>query len=352
MTGWRWWLGGRWKTEALVALLGLGGVGFHASGYGPTGPDGVYLGFAFWFWLSLGLEFDPSGGWNAKARPDPPTGRVALAGPALLLAASMFPLRLFDIVLSTKQDLGSFEIVLLVFMAAAAISMVPVAAAAGPRPANWVITYNREHRQRVVDAERALGEARAQMLQAQMQPHFLFNALNTASALLRDEPDRGREVLLRLKSLVERTWTSVDAPMTTVEQELAFIRDQLTIEQERSADRLSVSWDIDERLSACAIPALSLQPLVENALKHGIAQTIDGGHIRIRVNRDADTLVATVADSSNALEPGWSMGTGLSNLRDRLAALYRSSARLMLTSDSGWTVATLRIPLRPPATTA
>lgn len=351
MTGWRWWLGGRWTIEALVGTISLAGIVFQASGYGESDIRGIDV-TVFCIYLALGLEYDVIGGRRSGIRPDPPTGRVALAGPVWVLAFSLIWLRIFDVLFMAPRELDQFERVFVGIVGLLLLVSLPAAAAAGPRPANWVITYNREHRQRVVEAERALGAARAQMLQAQMQPHFLYNALNTASALLRDEPQRGREVLLRLRSLVERTWTSVDTPMTTVENELAFIRDQLTIEQERFVDRLLVSWDIDERLLACAIPALSLQPLVENALKHGIARTIDGGHIRITVNRDADALVATVADSSNALETGWAMGTGLSNLRDRLAALYRSSARVTLTSDAGWTVATLRVPLRPPATTA
>lgn len=353
MTGWRWWLGGQWKVEALVGVIGLAGIVFHAAGVGPLGPESVYMVFFFWMALAVGLEFEPDGGWSTRMRPDPPTGRVALAGPTILLAASVYPLRIFDFFVLAQRELDSFEWTLLWFLGLCSLVLLPVAAATGARPANWLLRYNRERSERAIEAERTLALARVQMLQAQMQPHFLYNALNTASALLRDEPQRGREVLLRLKSLVERTWTSVEMPMTTVEQELAFIRDQLSIEQARFCDRLTVSRDVDAAVMGRQIPALSLQPLVENALKHGIARSLDGGHIHIRVHTDGDDLVATVADSSNTLEPGWSMGTGLSNLRDRLAALYGAAASLTLASDDNWTVATLRVPgLRQPATTA
>lgn len=341
---WRWWLGGRWKGEVVFALLFAVGVVFIAGGYRSVAPVAV-VSWTFWVsYLAIGLEFDPSGGWSDKKRPDQPTGRVALAGAVWALAAAGLSAAAFDFVLHPEALDDRFIRIL----TAAIAVMLPVwtilLVAHAPRPANWVRQFNEDHRARIVTTEQALVVARTQVLLAQMQPHFLFNALNTVSALLRDDPARARDVLLKLRGLLERGWRSSDRPVTTVADELAFVRDQLAVEQERFGDRLTVDVSVAPGTLAIEIPAFSLQPLVENALRHGIARSLEGGRIGISVRAGHGRLVMIVSDSSGGLDPRWTEGTGLRNLRDRLEATYGTSASLSLRDEGGVTIARIEIP--------
>lgn len=343
MKGWRWWWGEGWYPERLLLAGAVAYMVFSASGFGRPDLGLVWIGFTAWMHLGGRFEYEEEGGWRSIQRPQRPTGRVALA--AVMFAAS-YPilfLRAFDLlVLAPAAD--RVEMFLGAVLGIALLGGASVLAAAVPRPVNWVIQHNRERQERTVASTKALTQARLQMLQAQLQPHFLFNALNTASALMRDEPARGRDVVLRLRGLMERTWKSVETPTTTVGGELAFVRDQLAIEQERFRDRLRVRFDVPADLHDRTVPALSLQPLVENALKHGIARSIDGGEVVVRVAEEDDMLCMSVADSVAGLDPRWSAGTGVSNLRARLDALYGAAASLTLTTDGRSTVAQLCIP--------
>lgn len=349
----RWWLGGRWKAELLFSLLFIVGMVWIAGG-SPLRPSVLVVSWVFWVsYLAVGLEFDPDGGWSDRKRPDQPSGRVALAGPVWALAAAGVAAATFDSLLNPEAHddwfISVFSAVVAVLMPAAAILLV----AHAPRPANWVRQYNEDHRSRIVATEQALVVARTQVLLAQMQPHFLFNALNTVSALLRDNPARARDVLLRLRGLLERSWRSSDRPVTTVADELAFVRDQLAIEQERFGERLTVDIHVAPGTLATEIPAFSLQPLVENALRHGIARSIEGGRIAISVRAGEGRLVMIVSDSSGGLDPRWTEGTGLRNLRDRLEATYGSGASLTVRDEGGVTIARIEITAasrRPPST--
>jgi hypothetical protein len=341
----RWWLGGRWKAELAFAILLIGAVVYEAGGYGRVSPGSFSIVFFFVSTLATGLEFDPAGGWSATKRPDRPTGRVALAGAVWALA----PAGLTLVMVSMAAQLGEHDgfitaIGLAMVLLMPAFSIVGVACV--PRPAKWVHRFNEEHKAKIVKTERDLALARTQVL----QPHFLFNALNTVSALLRDDPARGRDVLLKLRALLERSWRSSDNPSTTVAEELAFVQDQLAIEQERFRDRLTVDFSVAPATAAMTIPAFSLQPLVENALRHGIARSIDGGRIAVSIRAGQGRLVMIVSDSSGGLDPHWQEGTGLRNLRDRLEATYGDAATLDLRDEGGVTLARVSLPCVLPGT--
>lgn len=349
----RWWHGGRWKAELVFFVAFIAGIVFIAGGSGSPVPINVVSWTFLVCYLAAGLEFDPSGGWGVKKRPDQPTGRVALAGAVWALAAGGISASAFDVLLHPDYRDDAFISVLRAGVAVALAVGVVLLVAHAPRPANWVRRFNEEHRARIVKTEQALGLARTQVLLAQMQPHFLFNALNTVSALLREDPARGRDVLLKLRGLLERSWQSSDRPVTTVAEELAFVRDQLAIEQERFGDRLTVDVSVAPGTLATEIPAFSLQPLVENALRHGIARSIEGGRIAISVRAGEGRLVMIVSDSSGGLDPQWTEGTGLRNLRDRLEATYGSGASLTVRDEGGVTIARIEITApsrRPPST--
>lgn len=341
----RWWLGGRWKGELLFTLLFIVGMVWIAGGP-PLRSSVLVVSWVFWVsYLAVGLEFDPDGGWSARKRPDQPTGRVALAGPTWALAAAGAAAAALDVVLNPDAHEDRVTSVFIAFAAVGMPAAAVILAAHASRPANWVRQYNEDHRSRIVATEQALVVARTQVLLSQMQPHFLFNALNTVSALLRDDPARARDVLLKLRGLLERSWRSSDQPLTTVADELAFVRDQLAIEQERFGDRLTVDVSVAPGTPGLEIPAFSLQPLVENALRHGIARSIEGGRIGISVRAGQGRLVLIVSDSSGGLDPHWTEGTGLRNLRDRLEATYGSSANLTLRDEGGVTIARIELPL-------
>jgi len=341
------WLPRQHRIPGLILALGYGWLLVTAL----SGLDDWVLAthIAFWpVWLGLGLAFDPGGlGRNGNRRPDYPSGRVALAGVAFAMSPASIWIAYGSMVsLSGPAPRLDTDWLILLMVAMGALSGLAIL----PDPANWVRQWNNEQAARLVAAEHALATARAQVLQSQMQPHFLFNALNSVTALLREDPARARAVLLSLKGLMERSLANSQEPMTSVRAEVAFVRDQLAIEQERFHDRLQVSFDVPDSLLHERIPAFSLQPLAENALRHGIARSIDGGRVSVRVSREATDLVLRVENTGAGLEPRWREGTGLSNLRARLSSLYNDRASLMLEQAGTVTVSEVRIPLSGPRT--
>ena len=142
---------------------------------------------------------------------------------------------------------------------------------------------------------------------------------------------------------MERSVETSLEPMTSVRREVAFVREQLAIEQERFHDRLRVSFDVPDNLLNERIPAFSLQPLAENAIRHGIGQSIDGGVIVVSVARKGTDLLLSVENTGSELSPGWREGTGLGNLRARLDARYGRKADLSIAQSGDRTRATIRI---------
>lgn len=310
--------------------------------------DPRFFPLALILWTPMSLEFDRGGlGTDTTRRFDTPDRRAALAGAAWAVAAGAFfgVLSAFvysDTDASATLTIGSNWWVLAVPAALALNGLAYVG-----RPARWVVRWNDERSERLVRTEAALAKARARVLQSQMQPHFLFNALNSVTALLREDPARAKSVLVSLKGLMERSLETSHEPMTSVRKEVAFVRDQLAIEQERFHDRLRVSFEVPDDLLNERIPAFSLQPLAENALRHGIAQSIDGGEVIVRVAREGADLVLVVENTGAELSPVWREGTGLGNLRARLDARYGPNASLSVTQTRDRTRAAIRISHEP-----
>ena len=214
------------------------------------------------------------------------------------------------------------------------------------------IRYFVEAREREVQIARMseqLVGARFAALQAQVNPHFLFNTLNTIAVLVRDN-DRTRAVSIveQLSEVLRATLGRHRANEVRLEDEIALVRQYLEIEQARFSDRLRPSWSIDPDVRNAAVPGFSIQHLVENAVRHGVARREDAGIIEIAARRDGGTLVVTVRDDGPGIGAGPApQGHGLANTRERLAALHGSGASLDVSqaSDKG-TVATLRVPFR------
>jgi len=205
---------------------------------------------------------------------------------------------------------------------------------------------------RLVEAHLREAAARAELaaLQAQINPHFFFNTLNTIASLLEDDPDAAEEVLHRLAGLFRYTFKASDSAAVTLSEELEFTRNYLAIERARFGDRLQVEWDIDPESTAIPVPGLLLQPLVENAIGHGIAPRVEGGLVRISSRLVDRTLHLDVVDDGVGIngrqEDLVRDGHGLGNVKRRLEAVYRGRGSLSLLKHPGksGTVARLLLP--------
>ncbi|MBV9110320.1 MAG: histidine kinase, partial [Gemmatimonadetes bacterium] len=180
-------------------------------------------------------------------------------------------------------------------------------------------------------AERARAQAAdAQLaaLQAQVNPHFLFNALNTIAALVRTDPRSAEATTENLARVLRRTLDRTRRTDCTVEDEVDFLRAWLAVERERFGDRLRVDFEVEPAAEPLRIPTMTLQPLVENSLKHGIAGKLEGGRVTVRVQRQGDRLRLEVEDDGAGFPREPREGTGLANLRHRLETIYGADAEL------------------------
>jgi two-component system, LytTR family, sensor kinase len=205
------------------------------------------------------------------------------------------------------------------------------------------------------EASRLASEAELRALRAQIQPHFLFNALTTIGYLIKASPDRAVDTLMRLTELLRRVLRSQEG-LTTLGNELDLVSAYLDIEQARFEERLRVSVDVAADWREAVVPPLVVQPLVENAIKHGIAPERRGGEIRISAGDEiapggARVLWVRVQDTGRGaseaqLARGRRTGVGLTNVEQRLQHAYGAQASLRLTSSQGeGTSAEIRLPL-------
>jgi two-component system, LytTR family, sensor kinase len=201
------------------------------------------------------------------------------------------------------------------------------------------------------DLERRLVEARLQSLRAQLHPHFLFNALNTISAFTETNPQMARRLMERLGDLLRASLTHASRPRVTLGEELTFLDDYLVIESARFEGRIVVTVDVDDDLLDVMVPSFLLQPLVENAIRHGVGARLSGGHVEVTARREDSVLKLRVRDDGVGLKPGWQMGqnggVGLLNVASRLEHLYSRSDLLRVAPvPSGGVEVHLDLPVR------
>jgi hypothetical protein len=207
----------------------------------------------------------------------------------------------------------------------------------------------RERERRALELESRLALAQLQALRMQLRPHFLFNALNTIAELIHEDPGTAETMILRLAELLRLALRAENAQEAPLLQELEFARRYLEIEQVRFRDRLRVDLNIDPATLKALLPSFALQPLVENAIRHGLYPKPGMGRIEIRACRDESSLRLEVCDDGPGLpEPGPVRdGLGLANTRARLAQLYGPLGRLDLESPAaGGLKVTLVVPFR------
>jgi sensor histidine kinase YesM len=202
--------------------------------------------------------------------------------------------------------------------------------------------YYRRFRERELQAaelQQKLVEARLEALRMQLNPHFLFNTLHAVSALIHEDPNAADRVLARLSELLRLSLDQSKPQEVPLSEELAFLDRYLEIEQTRFADRLQVEKEVEPETERALVPYLILQPLVENAIRHGIEPREDTGRLAIRAHRSNGTLQLRVSDNGAGLpeEKGTPLreGIGLSNTRSRLQHLYGDGYRLELVSAPG-----------------
>ncbi len=209
-----------------------------------------------------------------------------------------------------------------------------------------------EQRFREQEFAKLATEAQLTALRSQINPHFLFNALTTIGYLIKASPDKAYDTLLRLTKLL-RGVLRTTGEFSTLGEEIALIESYLEIELARFEERLKIAVDVEPDLRALRIPSLILQPIVENAIKHGISENKNGGEVRIRAELNSDSaekvLRLTVWDSGPGKNGGSSVnsgGVGLKNVRERLAVHYGSLAKFTLTiSDHSGTEAVIELPV-------
>jgi two-component system, LytTR family, sensor kinase len=192
----------------------------------------------------------------------------------------------------------------------------------------------RDRTLRAAELERLLAQSRLEMLRTQLHPHFLFNALNAISAHVESAPRTARWMLEQLGDLLRLSLDHAEEQEIPLQQELAFVDRYLKLQKIRYEDRLDVIVDVEPLALRSLVPTFILQPLLENAIGHGIATRSSPGQIEIRARCDETTLHLSVLDDGPGLPEGWDpehdLGVGLSNTRERLRRLYgdRQSFRI------------------------
>jgi len=215
----------------------------------------------------------------------------------------------------------------------------------------FAFSYYREAREREAQQARLatqLAEARLGALRMQLNPHFLFNSLNAITVLVRDQNTRDAAHMLELLSAILRQVLKSDKRHEVpLDKELQFTERYLAIEQVRFSDRLRVNWSIDPSIRDAMVPEFILQPLVENAVRHGVANQADAGVIEVTAVRSDGHLVLSVKDDGPGYYPTSESGVGLTNTRARLETLFGEAGSLeILNAPAGGAVATVRLPFR------
>jgi signal transduction histidine kinase len=195
--------------------------------------------------------------------------------------------------------------------------------------------------------ERGAAEARLKLLQAQIEPHFLFNTLANLHSLIGSDPARAQKMLEHLNDYLRATLGAARRESGTLGEELELLRGYLEVQKIRMASRLSYNLSVPKDLEKFSIPPMLLQPLVENAIKHGLEPKVDGGRVELTALRKNDVVQIEIADSGLGMGGSTTkgMGVGLEHVRERLAAAYGKRASLE-TADApgGGVIVTVKIP--------
>src|SRR5215210_7553725 len=215
-----------------------------------------------------------------------------------------------------------------------------------------VVSHAADYYQRYREGELRASQAQLQALKMQLHPHFLFNALHSISALVHTDPEAADKMIARLGDFLRLTLESSAAQVVPLSQELEFLNCYLEIERTRFRDRLTTQIEAEPQVLDCRVPNLILQPIVENAIRHGVSQRSAHGHVEVRAARAGSSLRLEVRDNGRGLPEGAEAcrskqgGVGLANTRARLQQLYGGDYRFEISNaPAGGAVVTLELPL-------
>jgi sensor histidine kinase YesM len=202
---------------------------------------------------------------------------------------------------------------------------------------------------RIADIEREALAANLRALQAQVEPHFLFNTLANVTSLIDSDPARARHMLESFIRFLRASLAGTRRACTTLADEFALIGDFLEVLKVRMADRLQVRLDLPAELAAIEMPPMLLQPVVENAIRHGLEPKVEGGCIELRARREGGKLVLEVADTGVGFAEATAGGLGLTNIRERLRLAHGAEARLTIRENAPQgTIVAIEVPLPAP----
>jgi sensor histidine kinase YesM len=263
------------------------------------------------------------------------SGNAALLIYAVVLVATNIQMR-------SLEDIGPFSGVLVWSYSLAALIVLAHHFAERSRSAATALG---DAEMRRIGLERDVAGARLALLQAQVEPHFIFNALANVRRLMRTDPGAARTLVADLLRYLEEALPTMRVERTTLGGEAELVRAFLAVHQVRMGPRLRTEIDIPSSLASRSMPPMVLLTLVENALKHGLQPTVDGGSITLRARSEAGRVVLTVADTGRGMGSGSGDGTGLANVRARLKQLYGGDAALTLAvNEPQGVVATITLP--------
>ncbi|HEY1315267.1 MAG TPA: histidine kinase [Steroidobacteraceae bacterium] len=205
---------------------------------------------------------------------------------------------------------------------------------------------SREQSAQLDQVQKALLESQLAQLQAQLRPHFLFNTLNTVSSLMQIDIARADRVLARLADLLRASLSAASTSTVALRQELSLLHLYADIMQERFSGRVQVEWQIAENATAIPVPAMILQPLLENAFRYGIELTTGVENIWVVATLARGQLIVTIRNTGSTLRDGWRAGVGITNCRERLRVLYGDAAGIDLSNHAaGGVLASVSVPL-------
>lgn len=207
------------------------------------------------------------------------------------------------------------------------------------------IVRSRLEELRSLRLETANREGQLSNLRSQLNPHFMFNALNSIRALIGEDPERAKSSITLLSAILRNAMSTVKRRTVPLGEEIDMVRSYLSLEAMRYEERLRVSFDVDPALERFPVPPMMLQTLVENAVRHGIARLKEGGEVRVVARQDHDSAVIQVRNSGH-FGPAGSKGTGigLRNSEQRLEHIYGRRASLRIFNEAGMVVCELHLP--------
>jgi hypothetical protein len=344
----------RWGWLLVVSAWTLVGLGYFASlWYGPTQPAAglswtqllVFAVGTAWIWAGLTpvVFWATRSGTFDPGRRSESVGIYVAAGLGFLFISGVFEWLLGGATGVSAPDhfwttllAGSLETRILAFLAMITLG--------------WAIRYRALYQTRHLhasDLEARLAKTHLQVLKTQLQPHFLFNTLNTIAELVHTDPEAADQMITRLGRLLRLSLDHASHQVVPLRQEADFLRVYMDIEQVRFQDRLQVVWDLAPDTLDAAVPTLLWQPVLENAIRHGVTPLAGRGRIVITSRLEAEDLVLEIRDNGQGLPPGGAprQGVGLRNVRERVEQLYGPRAHFVLSpAIGGGTAATLRLP--------